>query len=268
MYTCMSCFCYVYTRCVLREGPNALFWRALSESATPCNTNDFGYGESSSGAHTVDARPTEDDPRDAILVQYPVTNCPGARGCLVAGQDVRVFEFGQKYTKRNPKFVCGASRLGSVTQPCIVYSFGSYDEISFEVGLHEAAPHCEVHVFDIDQVPDIESQRRYNFSSHPFGIDVVRTSTSQVLSDIMRDLGHSHVTVLKLDIEGTEERILPSLRRAGFSSYGIDQLLVEFHSIRGLDRGMKLLSPYFQMVFGRKEDRCKSCTEVAFVRRT
>ena len=163
--------------------------------------------------------------------------------------------------------MCGAPSLGSSTRPCVVYSFGSYDDISFEVGLREAAPHCEIHVFDIDQVPSSEAQRTYNFTSHRIGLGVRNTSEKSTLESIMKNLRHSYTTVLKLDIERAEESILPQLHAVGYYDSSVDQLLVEFHSLKGLKKGLRLLEEHFQLVYARKEDRCPTCTEVALVRK-
>ncbi len=44
--------------------------------------------------------------------------------------------------------------------------------------------------------------------------------------DIVKEFGHSHIDVLKMDIEGSEYEVLPKILE---SSVTIDQILVEFH---------------------------------------
>lgn len=61
---------------------------------------------------------------------------------MVSGQDPRYYEVHDEkkkdFKERNPKFVCDVAKVPSdVHQPCVVYSFGSWDEISFEVGLKD-----------------------------------------------------------------------------------------------------------------------------------
>ena len=90
--------------------------------------------------HSYDHRPTGADPRDALLLQYTVHRCPNnGIGTMVSGQDPRYFEIAPPgnnlFKERNPKFVCDVAKLpNDPHQPCVVYSFGSWDEISFEVG--------------------------------------------------------------------------------------------------------------------------------------
>jgi hypothetical protein len=164
---------------------------------------------------------------------------------------------------RNPKYVCDVAGLGAA-RPCVVYSFGSWDEISFEVGLDTLAPQCEVHVFDPHKIPPTSSQQRYNFTAHNYGIGVKDTNNMRTLRTIMQDLGHIHIDIFKIDIEGGETSILPWLQDEGLL-HSIHQIQIEFHSVQGLRNGMALLSEHaFAMTYARREDRCPSCTEVAF----
>jgi len=64
---------------------------------------------------------------------------------MVSGQDPRYLDPKQplyyqnrEYKERNPKFLCNVHQLATVSSksaapPCVVYSFGSWDDISFEV---------------------------------------------------------------------------------------------------------------------------------------
>jgi hypothetical protein len=220
-------------------------------------------------SHTLTNRPPSlKDPRDRILSNYEVVPClNNIPGHLIMGQDIRVEQDPVLYQMRNPKYVCGVSNLGKLlSRPCIVYSFGSWDEISFEVGLHAYAPHCEVHVFDPVKIPDKISQTRYNFTSHHYGVRAQDGSGGKTVKSIMESLGHDHIDIFKIDIEGGELEILPYMERSGLFQV-IDQIAPEFHSVLGLDSMMKLLARNgFKMTYARREDRCIVCTEVAMQR--
>jgi hypothetical protein len=115
-----------------------------------------GDGEDSIDSyHSYDHRPpstTTADPRDAVLLQYPIHPCPHSKlGTMVSAQDARYYELptpeNLNYKERNPKFLCDAFRIphnnkdkktngSSGHPPCVVYSFGSFDEISFEVRIY------------------------------------------------------------------------------------------------------------------------------------
>lgn len=53
------------------------------------------------------------------------------------------------------------------------------------------------------------------------------------LATVMADLGHRRVNILKLDIEGAEYAVLRDLLGCGLQ---VDQILVEFHHVRGYPR--------------------------------
>ena len=131
-------------------------------------------------AHTSTNRPPRGDPRDDVLLNFNAVQCQEGYGQLVMGQDVRVEQDAVLFRMRNPKFICNVAGLGS-RRPCIVYSFGSWNEISFEVGLETLAQQCEVHVFDPGKLPDQESQNRYNFTAHHYGVGARDTATQKTV---------------------------------------------------------------------------------------
>ena len=87
--------------------------------------------------HSYDHRPHGTDPRDVLLQQRTIHPCPNhGMGMMVSGQDPRYYEMNKdkRYKERNPKFICNpAGIVDSPHKPCVVYSFGSFDDISFEV---------------------------------------------------------------------------------------------------------------------------------------
>jgi FkbM family methyltransferase len=147
----------------------------------------------------------------------------------------------------------------SLKSDSIVYSFGIGEDASFDLSLIETHS-CIVHGFD----PTPKSMQwvkqninNPNFILHPWALgpedgtlelwlpdnpEHVSASLQQAenrsqksfqapcrsLQSIMDKLGHEHVDVLKMDIEGAEYGVIRSIaEKDGFSSVG--QLLVEFH---------------------------------------
>lgn len=140
----------------------------------------------------------------------------------------------------------------------IVYSFGVGEDISFD---NEVITHHNCDVFGFDPTPKsihwIKSQRLADkFHFYEFGInnksgfidfylpknsefvsgslvvqenvDVLNKVSVQVkcLEDIMKELGHTHIDVLKMDIEGSEYDVIENILSAKIS---ISQILIEFH---------------------------------------
>ncbi len=139
----------------------------------------------------------------------------------------------------------------------VVYSFGVGEDISFELGLLEKF-NVEVHAFD-PTPRAIAWVRRHpqanRFAMHEYGLAAVDgffpfappenpahvsytlcdrppneagviTVPVKRLGTVLAELGHHHVDVLKMDIEGAEYEVIDDI-------YGYDirptQILVEFH---------------------------------------
>ena len=140
----------------------------------------------------------------------------------------------------------------------IVYSFGIGEDVSFDVDLIKNHG-CKV--FGFDPTPKskkyIKSQKiDEKFHFYEFGISNISgaidfylpTNPEHVsgsiitqknvnienkinvemksLKDIMNELGHEHIDVLKMDIEGSEYDVLENILNENIS---ISQILVEFH---------------------------------------
>ncbi|MCD4753849.1 MAG: FkbM family methyltransferase [Anaerolineaceae bacterium] len=144
----------------------------------------------------------------------------------------------------------------TLSKESIVYSFGIGEDISFDVGLIEQFG-CRIIGFDPTpksyswitkkKLPD-------NFSFHTFGLSdsngikkfyaplnpshisyslkAENHSNSFInvefrsLTSIMKSNGHTHIDVIKMDIEGSEYSVLPSILR---KKVAVDQYCVEFH---------------------------------------
>lgn len=143
-----------------------------------------------------------------------------------------------------------------LTEDSIVYSFGIGHDISFDL---ELIKNFRLTVFAFDPTPRsmewLKTQKLpENFIYYPWGlsdhdgfleffheggnravsyseVDVAERKDSvrldvRKLSTICAALQHTHIDLLKLDIEGSEYRALPDLLKSGIR---INQILVEFH---------------------------------------
>ena len=141
----------------------------------------------------------------------------------------------------------------------IIYSFGIGKDVSFDRACLKNHK-CKVYAFDptpksihfisIQNLPDSftfysygisdNKSGRYSFylPQNPKGVSGSLMETEAVSSkrsievemksfdDIVNDLGHKHIDVLKIDIEGSEYTVLEKIVE---SDVTIDQLLIEFH---------------------------------------
>lgn len=147
-----------------------------------------------------------------------------------------------------------------VSSSSIVYSFGIGEDISFDRSLSNMTG-CTVHCFDPTPKSLIwlKKQSASQLSKivvHPYGIAekthqgtfylpknkehvsgsiVEQTAVDEddfievplkSISDIMLELGHNHIDVLKMDIEGAEYEVIQGLVKSNIT---IGQILIEFH---------------------------------------
>lgn len=146
--------------------------------------------------------------------------------------------------------------LDGLSENSVVYSIGVGEDISFDL---ELIARCgmRIHAFDptprsirwleLQQLPD-------KFIFHDYGVadydgisaffppaDPLHVSYSAIsrpsrgpkihaavyrIATIMQTLGHDHIDLLKMDIEGSEYRVLENLMT---SRMPVGQILVEFH---------------------------------------
>ncbi|KAK9819754.1 hypothetical protein WJX72_001973 [[Myrmecia] bisecta] len=166
----------------------------------------------------------------------PVFNCPDKEkiGKLVLDGD-------------GGKWLCHV-RSQLQRPACVVYSFGSDGETSFEEAVIDKTL-CQVHVFD----PTLDAAKRRHVQKlteqeprlhfHSYGISdrdgKLRTTSSsgelhtrlmdvKKLSTIMAQLGHAWVDVLKMDVEGSEWHTITQWLE-GFRQLPFTQLQVEYH---------------------------------------
>uniref|UniRef100_UPI0029300243 FkbM family methyltransferase n=1 Tax=Pedobacter nutrimenti TaxID=1241337 RepID=UPI0029300243 len=146
----------------------------------------------------------------------------------------------------------------ALNEDSVIYSFGIGEDISFDKDMIENH-NCYVFGFDptpksINWLANQKLPERFKF--HEFGIsnksgtvdfylpknqnhvsgsiiiqDNIDTQekTSVIiksLDHILRDLGHQHIDVLKMDIEGAEYDVIENILKSKIS---ISQILIEFH---------------------------------------
>jgi len=131
---------------------------------------------------------------------------------------------------------------------CVVYSFGIRDNFSFDAEMVKRG--CEVHGFDPSKAGEVSitgynklgaeynkfgiggTNLIYAPGTVPFewpGIGYLKDTNSEpwdlrTMDKIMKDLNHPSVSVLKLDVEGSEWSAFPSILASDWK-----QLLVELH---------------------------------------
>ncbi|ESK85687.1 hypothetical protein Moror_9914 [Moniliophthora roreri MCA 2997] len=135
------------------------------------------------------------------------------------------------------KWVCGLSRLRD-KKDCIIYSFGINAESSFEAELLSHTRYCEIWGYDFSvskfgpQIPEIEKKRTHFF---PFGLagtdEPTRYPIMYTLQSIMQQNSHTHIDILKIDIESWEFEALSSIinQTAPGAPLPFGQLLLEIH---------------------------------------
>ena len=148
------------------------------------------------------------------------------------------------------KWVCDVDTLAETAADCVIYSFGVRDDVTFEQEIIERSGHnCVVHAFDpsVGGLPQYaKGARNLHFHKSAIsaydGVDPV-WPVADSLTGHMHALGHEHLRLLKVDVEGAEwpvfEALLQVMRaqhRAQLSwllqagtSVQFDQLLIELH---------------------------------------
>jgi hypothetical protein len=189
------------------------------------------------------------------------------------------------------KWVCDPESLG---EHAIVYSFGVGDDISFDMDMAGLFG-CQVYLFDpnptvVAGFPSLESGYPCGAGRLfylPIGLGPVssekgrewalvikgQTCVTKSLLDIARSLRHTHVDVLKIDIEGGEFSSLREILSSGtLAALNVKMLLVEFHiGNSGLFGDfVRLIADLCQKDYWiyRKEfnPRSVKCAEYAFVK--
>ena len=188
------------------------------------------------------------------------------------------------------KWICGGN-AAQLAPGCVIYSVGSDGDLTFERDMIKATP-CEIHTLDCTlttaKTPARGEHARLHFHPLCIGNDDRPGSLYPSLGGIMAALGHGHVDIIKLDIEGFEFRVVESLFGA-FLAQGTAaplpfQLLVEVHYLTHTDLGWgrgghpglssgdmailhtNLAEMGYVLVHREDQGECGYCTELVFVR--
>jgi len=145
----------------------------------------------------------------------------------------------------------------NIDENSIVYSFGVGDDISFDLSLINK---YDLHIFAFDPTPksvdwimsqklpkqfvlkniglaDYDGKAKFNPPENPNHISATmleRPETKndsykvdvKTLASIMGELNHTHIDILKMDIEGMEYRVIDNLIETNIFP---SQILIEFH---------------------------------------
>lgn len=146
--------------------------------------------------------------------------------------------------------------VSSLDSESIIYSFGVGNDVSWDIDVYRQFG-CHVHLFDPDPQAkewfenNVDPELRKYLHYHQFGlesfdgnitfwgsrIDKVSKSTVKPglpfkwtfpvlkLETIMHRLGHDHVDIVKMDIEGSEYGVIPQLVQLDVS-----QVIFELHN--------------------------------------
>ena len=150
------------------------------------------------------------------------------------------------------KWVCGVRSL--LQHPaCLVYAAGSNGEPSFERALTEHTA-CDIHVFDhtLGAAQSVTVQAVDSVRLHDMGLaaeGALAKANMRALSEILGELQHQWIDVLKMDIEGAEWPLLESWYRVQNRTLPATQLLIEFHFTDGVDLE-SVVAPVFERLTG------------------
>ena len=197
--------------------------RIKARNAYLCTTNTDTSSWNLGGTPRFQERPLKDG---AVMSLFaPVYDCPWT---LERTNFVSEFNFdGGKWT-------CGVSEMRQSGRPCVVYSFGSNADSAFEDGVRRTNPACEIHIFDPTSKPPPRFREK-EYSFHEMGLCSEQTKANgrltmkcDTLSSIMRTLNHTHVDILKADVEGEEYSFFTSEPWHRHAS-AVGQILLEVH---------------------------------------
>jgi len=137
------------------------------------------------------------------------------------------------------KWVCGISRVE--TKPdCIVYSFGINLESSFEAEVLANTENCQIWGYDFSVNsfgPEIPRSQAHRTHFRPYGLagsDSGPDATTKMytIDSLMKMNGHTHIDILKVDIERWEFETLSALLKPYLASgkpLPFGQLQLEIH---------------------------------------
>jgi len=137
------------------------------------------------------------------------------------------------------KWVCGLSRVEHKPD-CIVYSFGVNYESSFEAEILSNTQECQIWGYDSAKSfgPQITPTQASRTHFHPYGLAGKDSDGPEddrkmyTLESLMKMNGHTHIDILKIDIERREFETLTALIKPYLASgrpLPFGQLQLEVH---------------------------------------
>ncbi|KAG8983436.1 hypothetical protein FRB90_006031, partial [Tulasnella sp. 427] len=134
------------------------------------------------------------------------------------------------------KWVCGLDRLVD-KKDCIVYSFGSPWDSSYEAAVLQRTKYCKVygHHFDTNKFgPEVRSIDRLKWRSEFKKCGLYSRDQPplyRTLSSLMHERGHHFVDLIKIDLEGWEfAALVPLFEAYRESTLPFGQLQLEIHA--------------------------------------
>ncbi|CAF1437917.1 unnamed protein product [Didymodactylos carnosus] len=106
------------------------------------------------------------------------------------------------------KWICDSYRFDTKST-CLIYSFGSNNDFTFEIDLKDSLPNCDIHTFDLNKYECPDQICTFHQLKLGNGID----KHTKTLGMIMDELDHAkyELDILKIDIEGGEYSVFPSM---------------------------------------------------------
>jgi len=139
-------------------------------------------------------------------------------------------------------YACDPNTL--TAKPCVVYSFGIKDDYSFDQAMHDAG--CQVHGFDPSPY-GLKSKPKYEAiggTYHSVGLGLADSEVKvapfrwpgigylkdrntdpwvlQRIPTIMKEVGHSYLTYLKVDVEGAEWDAIDDILAANWGEFALE----------------------------------------------
>jgi len=114
-----------------------------------------------------------------------------------------------------------------------MYSFGSNYDTTFEAEIY-ATKKCEIHIFD----PTVNLSPDSRWTFYKLGIYDNKTTLPNIgpvdtLLHIVHSLGHKHIHILKIDVEGSEWVALAEWLASPDPGFSVDMLSIEVHWPKG-----------------------------------
>ena len=162
------------------------------------------------------------------------------------------------------KWVCDTYKIKNKTE-CFVLSIGSNNDFSFEDGIHNLNPNCQIHTFDHTVVP-VNVPPFVTF--HDFGLANRDEGKLVTMKSALKLAGLSgkHIDILKIDCEGCEYDVFPEFFQ-GF----IRQVLIELHytNEQSNDNFFESMAQHGYVIFHKEPNTygCGGdCIEYSFLR--